>query len=222
MRDEDMQWAANKAEQLRKNLPAKLTGSAAPLENTPGTPEYEAKDAHLKRQIMAYRLSGLSHDEIANQLSISVDRVTRLVTSSLAASKASSGDVDTMRELENQRLDRAQAALWSRVLNGDLKATEMLLKIQEHRSKINGLDAPQKVELAVDVRRDMDQAFSELEDLMQRQTEVIDAELEEVPPEALESADHFPDPTIESLTEQQPTSKEFLDLVGDSLDENHG
>jgi hypothetical protein len=52
---------------------------------------------------------------------------------------------DEVRQLELLRLDRYLSAIAEKVDSGDLKAIDRALKIMERRSKLLGLDAPQKV-----------------------------------------------------------------------------
>jgi hypothetical protein len=79
---------------------------------------------------------------------------------------AESRAVDEMRELENARLDRAQTAIWTKVLNGDLKALDAFLKISQRRARLNGLDAPTKIDLKIGIRAEMEAALSELENVV--------------------------------------------------------
>jgi len=68
-----------------------------------------------------------------------------------------------MRALENARLDRAQAAIWSNVLAGDYRAVMVFLQISQRRAKLNGLDSPAPVVLSSNVRGDMERALADLQ-----------------------------------------------------------
>ena len=68
-----------------------------------------------------------------------------------------------MRELEGARLDRAQAAIWTQVLEGDVKAVESFLRISQRRAKLFGLDAPTAVNVNVGIRMEMEQALDQLQ-----------------------------------------------------------
>ena len=59
---------------------------------------------------------------------------------------------EEMRELENARLDSAQAAIWSKVLAGDYRAVIVFLQISPRRAKLNGLDSPSSVVISPHVR----------------------------------------------------------------------
>jgi hypothetical protein len=69
---------------------------------------------------------------------------------------------EQMRAVENARLDRAQAAIWAKVLAGDINAGRLFLAISARRSAMNGLDAPKRFELSANVRVEMEQALADL------------------------------------------------------------
>jgi hypothetical protein len=47
---------------------------------------------------------------------------------------------DDFRKLQNERLDKALAAVWPAVLAGDSKAIDAFLRIEDRRSRLLGLD----------------------------------------------------------------------------------
>jgi hypothetical protein len=63
------------------------------------------------------KLAGVSTAQIAERMGIQPDSVCKLINRTLAT--AENRAAEEMRELENARLDRAQAAIWSNVLAGD-------------------------------------------------------------------------------------------------------
>lgn len=136
------------------------------VNDLPEEPLSRVKEEQKARrtQALSLRLSGLSYEDIAKHLSISSVKAHQLVNETLE--RAENQSVDQMRELENSRLDRAQAAIWSSVLQGDLKAIDRFLRISQQRSKINGLEAPKKIDLSVGVKQEMQNALTELEELV--------------------------------------------------------
>jgi hypothetical protein len=92
-----------------------------------------------ERQVVALRRAGLIWADIANQVGYSSPS-----GASEAFYRASyrvvKEDIETLRELENERLDYLFAAVWERALAGDNQATETCLKIMSRRSKLLGLD----------------------------------------------------------------------------------
>lgn len=58
--------------------------------------------------------------------------------------------VESIIELEVQRLDAMLDKLWDRVENADEKAIDRVLRIMERRAKLLGLDAPTKQDFTSD------------------------------------------------------------------------
>ena len=90
---------------------------------------------------MTLRRSGATYPEIARQLgyadpSGAYRAVQRGLTETLQE------PADELRAVELDRLDRMQMAHWSRALAGDVKATQMVLRIMERRARLAGLDRP--------------------------------------------------------------------------------
>lgn len=50
--------------------------------------------------------------------------------------------IDEIRGIEAFRLDQLQVVAWRQAMNGDLSATDRVLRIMERRAKLQGLDAP--------------------------------------------------------------------------------
>ena len=154
----------------------------------PGTPllainEQARVRARARRvEALSLRLAGLSYETIGDRLGISEEGARDLVNRTLE--RAESKVVDQERALENARLDRAQAAIWTKVIEGDLKAVDTYLRISQRRAKMNGLDAPTKIDLSLNVRQEMEQALVQLERVVLG--EVIHA-VEEPDPAAIES-----------------------------------
>ena len=71
-----------------------------------------------------------------------------------------------MRELENARLDRAQAAIWSQVLAGDYRAVMVFLQISQRRAKLNGLDSSASVVVSTNARMEMERALADLQEMI--------------------------------------------------------
>lgn len=124
-----------------------------------------------RTEALTLRLAGLTMDQIADRLGIGATSVYEMINRSL--NQAENQNVEQMRSLENERLDRAQVAIWQQVLNGDLSAVQTFLRISQQRSKMNGLDAPKKVDVNVGIRNEMQRALDELESVAAEAT-VID------------------------------------------------
>ena len=112
----------------------------------------QAKSQELTRQCLELRLAGANLDAIGRQVGLDKSNVSRRIKAALADIPAS--EAEALRTIENERLDGMQVAIWNRVRKGDLGAIDRAIRISERRSRLNGLDAPQRVDLgsrAVDI-----------------------------------------------------------------------
>ena len=66
-----------------------------------------------------------------------------------AARRLVADDIEAIRRVEAERLDIAQASIWGLVLNGDIPAVSALIRIQERRAKLLGLDQPFKQQVEI-------------------------------------------------------------------------
>ena len=123
-----------------------------------------AKQSARRTEALTLRLAGLSYEQIGTKLGIQEDSARDLVERTL--STAHNRAADSEREVENARLDRAQAAIWTRVLEGDLKAVDTFLRLSQRRARMNGLDAPTNINVSVNVRAEMEQALATLEQVV--------------------------------------------------------
>jgi len=91
--------------------------------------------------------AGNSYQEIGDELGCSREYAYKLVKNEL---KRLMEEVDEScleyREIENQRLDSLWTKAYAKVKDGDLSAVNTCIKISERRSKLYGLDGPQKLE----------------------------------------------------------------------------
>ena len=118
-----------------------MAGKARPSRITPQVLEREAKVLELRR-------GGLTFDLIAKQLGYShasgahkayLNACKRIVLS----------DVVEIRNIETERLDIAQAAIWNGVIRGDIPSITILLRIMERRARLLGLDSPTRAQIEV-------------------------------------------------------------------------
>lgn len=115
-------------------------------------------------EAVSLRLAGMTYEQIGERLGVSTSQASRLVKQSLES--AENSVAQDMRDIENARLDRAQSAIWSNVLRGDLKSIDVFLRISTARRKLNGLDAPAKLDVNMTIREEMNQALADLEHLV--------------------------------------------------------
>lgn len=84
-------------------------------------------------------------------------------------------DVEAMRDLELDRLEKTCRALQSRVEQGDPRACEVWNKLSERRAKLMGLDKPERKELTVLTEDVVDKAIREATEAMERATHAAKA-----------------------------------------------
>lgn len=106
----------------------------------PPTAQELAEQRQRETQAIEMALAGVSYELIAQQLGFS-DRsgAWRAVRRGLERQEAPK--VAELREMENARLDRLQAAWWTKAITDkDPHAATVVLRIFERRAKLNGLD----------------------------------------------------------------------------------
>lgn len=143
----------------------------------PSAARRQAEQRGRRAEALSLALAGFSHEQIAERLGISEEGVDDLLDRTLG--RVANRHADKLRELENARLDRVQAGIWTQVISGDLKAIDAFLRISARRARMNGLDEPTKVNLSINVRAEMEQALAALESTVLGM--VVDADPDEEP-----------------------------------------
>jgi orotate phosphoribosyltransferase-like protein len=101
--------------------------------------QYHANDRMSRALEM--RVSGMKVAEIAKRLGVSVRIVRDLLDRALEIQESQiKRDVDKLRAIEAERLDRLHAALWPYAMEGDFRAVDRVLKIRESYRKMMGID----------------------------------------------------------------------------------
>lgn len=112
------------------------------------TRKADAAERELRRrQVAANLLAGLNYREMADALGVSLGTVKNDVEAIIKRWQSeqveATGDYLNLVE---RRLDRALNAIWDGVLSGDPKAIMAMLRIEERRAKLLGLDQPERIE----------------------------------------------------------------------------
>lgn len=103
-----------------------------------------------ERRALELRRAGITFDQIAQTLGYkNSDGAWRAVRRAMQRTLRESG-AEEIRDQELDRLDRLQAAVWPRALQGDLPAVGAVVRIMERRSKMLGLDAPITAQVKVE------------------------------------------------------------------------
>lgn len=103
--------------------------------------------------ILRLRKMGYNAETISDELDIPLDRVKNIIGAALKKlTKEMNGQAEQIRSLELSRLDELQSAIWEDCMGGKLTAIDRVLKIMERRSKLVGLDAPERLNLQADIK----------------------------------------------------------------------
>lgn len=108
-----------------------------------------------EKRVLELRRGGLTFDLIAERVGYASASGAHKAFKS-ACRRIVVEDVDAIRNTEIDRLDIAQAAIWSDVINGAdaqirARAVLALIKIMERRAKLLGLDMPVKSQVEVNI-----------------------------------------------------------------------
>lgn len=128
-----------------------------------------------ERQAEALRLrsQGLDYSSIANKLGLSRSGAHKAV--SVALKQLTSEEAKELRQIELSRLDQLQTVFWDKAIDGDLPSAAMILRIQERRAKLCGLDAPSKL-VAANVSLNYENMLRELAGMREANPALLNAE----------------------------------------------
>lgn len=90
--------------------------------------------------VLELRRAGYTFDRIAGELKIPGGRSDAHKIYKRALARTLQEPAAEIRQLEADRLDRLQAAVWMKALRGDLPALDRVLRVMERRAKLLGLD----------------------------------------------------------------------------------
>ena len=110
-----------------------------------------------ERRIKAVNLrrAGVGYRGIARELGVAPSTAWRLVDD--AQRLVLVDGTERLRQIEGERLDDAQRALWPSVLTGDVRAIDAFVRLSARRARMFGLD----LEAVHEVDREMRDAYRE-------------------------------------------------------------
>jgi hypothetical protein len=91
-------------------------------------------------RILELRVQGLSFDEIAAELDYKSGRHARSAYQRLM-DKHEKESIESLRELQNERLEMAWRGLAPKVIQGRERAVEVAMKVLERQARLQGIDA---------------------------------------------------------------------------------
>lgn len=151
---------------------AVLGADLGPASADRGVPGHDLARASARRaQAVRDRLAGMSYDEIAERHHYS-DRSSARRAVMGALDRVEAKQVADLRDVENARLDLITLAMTPILVDGRQPATArvsaatVLLRTSERRSRLNGLDAPVRVQVS-------DGAMAMLEDALREVREAF-------------------------------------------------
>lgn len=106
----------------------------------------------LERQLLALdlRKSGLTYRAIAAKLGVNHQTAYNDVMAELKRlAELRADSAEELRQLELEKLDKYESSLTHWAEAGSVEAVKALLKVQERRSKLLGLDAPEKKDVNI-------------------------------------------------------------------------
>lgn len=106
----------------------------------------------LTEQAVEYRQAKVSYRKIAEKMGISKSEVHRLVHDAMnLVIKNYTEAASHIIVMEMANLDLAEVSLRKKIIEGDTQAISSILRIQERRSKLLGLDAPIKQHIEMEM-----------------------------------------------------------------------
>jgi len=103
-----------------------------------------------QRQALELHKAGVGYQAIADRLGYAGPSGAYKAVNA-ALQKTLQEPADELRTRELERLDRMHAALWPKAVSGHLRSVDRVLAIMARRSRLLGLDAPQRQHVAADL-----------------------------------------------------------------------
>ena len=104
-----------------------------------------AKREVRRKQVAANLLAGLTYRQMAGALGVGIGTIARDVK--IIMGRWAREHVESVKQLMEARFDRALNAIWDDVRDGNIAAINTMLKIEEQRAKLGGLNAPVKADV---------------------------------------------------------------------------
>jgi len=103
-----------------------------------------------ERRVIELRRAGATYDDIAQAVGYADASGARNAYIRAMKRTLVEAGTEEIRELELDRLDRMQRAIWAKAMKGDVQAIHTALKILDRRARYLGLDAPMKQEITIE------------------------------------------------------------------------
>lgn len=117
--------------------------SAQAVESLPkvsGRHQNKALASARKLRAIELKTQGLTYQQVADEMGYANKGSVHAIIKGAQAAQVADA-VETHRQLELERLDRLQAALWPKAMKGQIDAASAILRIIEARVRLLGLHA---------------------------------------------------------------------------------
>jgi hypothetical protein len=122
--------------------------NAGEIENYPDKAEWEL--LKKERKVVDLRQMGITYEVIAKEVGYaSASGAYHAYERALARYPRET--FDKKRDLQEQRIERLLAGVWTKALRGDTAAIMTTIKLFERQAKLLGLDMPQRFENTVEI-----------------------------------------------------------------------
>lgn len=162
---------------------SKRRGPGRPRKPPMSSPEVIAR-AERDQRAVDMRRAGVSWDAIARALGYSSSGRAHSAFLSYMSSYPRES-IDDARQVELDRLDQLQAAIWQQCLaSGSTNqhwAIDRMLKISDQRARLLGLNAPVRQEVSVITESTVDRAISDLQAQLEAQAAAAGVALPALP-----------------------------------------
>ena len=91
-------------------------------------------------EIIRLRVEGVAIRRIAERCGVTPTTVQRTINTAMQTEYGGQ-DLNLIRHVEAQRLDKLEAVLWPQAMDGNADAADVLIRLQERRARLLGLDA---------------------------------------------------------------------------------
>lgn len=105
-------------------------------------PGEKEKTIENRRYAWELRKAGHTIRDIAKVMNLGKTTIERYIKAIMAEHKIDAATVLEYKMLQNSKLDDALNEVWRKAKKGSLEDIDRMLKIEERRSKLLGLDAP--------------------------------------------------------------------------------
>ncbi len=115
------------------------------------------------KKAVELRLAGASYGQIAERLGVTPSGAWRMVARELErVEKGVEESAKELRRMELMRLDRMMLGLWQDAITGNAPSVDRILRIMERRAQILGIDAPDKHEVEIVSRQELEEKVRRL------------------------------------------------------------